>query len=73
LLAADSLGIKKVKQYGLFRLFGDLLGLGQIIQPTDIQGHDTPPCGAGFTHHWLKHNHFPVKDKRASSGLPKVG
>jgi hypothetical protein len=33
-------GIEKVQEYGLFRQLGGLLGFGQIIQPTDIQGHD---------------------------------
>jgi hypothetical protein len=40
LLTAGSLGIEKVQENGLFRLPGSLLGFGQIIQPTDIQGHD---------------------------------
>jgi hypothetical protein len=38
-LAADSLGVEKIEEHGFFRLPGAVLGLGQIIQPTDTQGH----------------------------------
>jgi hypothetical protein len=38
-LATRSLGIEKIQENGLFRLSGVVLGLGQIIQPADIQGH----------------------------------
>jgi hypothetical protein len=40
LLAAGSFGVEKIQQDGLVRLPGGLLGLGQIIQPTDTQGHN---------------------------------
>jgi hypothetical protein len=39
LLAAGSLGIEKVQENRLFCPPGRFLGFGQIIQPTDIQGH----------------------------------
>jgi hypothetical protein len=39
LLATDSLGIEKVQENGLFRLSGVVFGLGQVIQPADLQGH----------------------------------
>jgi hypothetical protein len=39
-LTTDSLGIEKVQENGLFRLPGGVLGFGQVIQPTDIQGHN---------------------------------
>jgi hypothetical protein len=38
-LATDSLRIEKVQENGLFRLSGVFLGLGQVIQPANIQGH----------------------------------
>jgi hypothetical protein len=38
-LATDSLGIEKIQENRLFRLSGVVLGLGEIIQPADIQGH----------------------------------
>jgi len=40
LLTADSLGVEKVQENGFIRLPGGGFGFGQIIQPTDIQGHD---------------------------------
>jgi hypothetical protein len=40
LLTAGSLGVEKIQENGLIRLPGGRLGFGQIIQPTDIQGHD---------------------------------
>jgi hypothetical protein len=39
-LATDSLWVEKVKENGLLRLAGAVFGLGQIIQPADIQGHE---------------------------------
>ena len=39
LLATDSLGIEKVQENRLFRLSGVVLGLGQVVQPANIQGH----------------------------------
>jgi hypothetical protein len=38
-LATDSLGIEKVQENGLFRQPSVFLGLGQVIQPANIQGH----------------------------------
>jgi hypothetical protein len=38
-LATDSLGIEKIQENGLFRLSGVFLGLSQVIEPADIQGH----------------------------------
>jgi hypothetical protein len=70
-LATDSLGVEKIQENGLFRLPGAVLGLGQIIQPADIQGHgdyllfrdrgEVRPVG------WTKYNHSWSKGKRGAA------
>jgi hypothetical protein len=38
-LATDSPGIEKVQENGFFGLSGVVLGLGQVVEPADIQSH----------------------------------
>jgi hypothetical protein len=66
-LATDSLGIEKVQENGLFRLSGVVLGLGQIIQPADLQGHGDfllfRDWGQVWPACWTKHKHSQLKGK----------
>jgi hypothetical protein len=68
LLAAGSLGAEKVQENRLFRLPSRFFGFGQVIQPTDIQGHDYSPSGRGCIQLLAKHNHFQIKGKREARG-----
>jgi hypothetical protein len=64
LLAAGSLGIEKIQENGLFRLPGGLLGFGQIVEPTNIQGHAESSFRTGLALGFFpKSNHFQVDDK----------
>jgi hypothetical protein len=67
-LATDSFGVEKVQENGLFGYPGAVLGLGQITQPADIQGHEEfllfQGRGAARAGGWSKHNHSPWKGKR---------
>ena len=73
LLATDSLGIEKVQENGLFRLSGVVLGLGQIIQPADIQGHGDfllfRDWGQVWPTGWTKHKHSWPKGKSGAGRL----
>jgi hypothetical protein len=67
LLTADSLGVEKVQENGLFRLPGSLLSFVKIIQPTDLLCHDKSSfVGLGLRPLLAppKDNHFELQVKR---------